>query len=180
MLDVPQALLEERRRTDHDKADEMWEGVLHMVPPPSGAHQRLGSDLYVVLAPLAQARGLTAWYDGTGLFRPGVEDDYRVPDQLFADPGLSSARGVEGPAALVVEILSPGDETYEKLGWYAALGVAEVLVVQPESRTAELFVPHGGRMQPADEAFIEALQVRLETIAGPRLRLTWEGGSAEV
>jgi hypothetical protein len=34
MLDAPQAMLDERRRPGHDVRDEMWDGVLHMVPPP--------------------------------------------------------------------------------------------------------------------------------------------------
>jgi hypothetical protein len=36
MLDVPGSLLDERRRLGLDVVDEVWEGVLHMVPPPSG------------------------------------------------------------------------------------------------------------------------------------------------
>ena len=35
MLDVPESLLDERRRLGLDVFDEVWEGVLHMVPPPS-------------------------------------------------------------------------------------------------------------------------------------------------
>ena len=45
MLDVPESLLDERRRQGLDVFDEVWEGVLHMVPPPSGEHQRLELEL---------------------------------------------------------------------------------------------------------------------------------------
>ncbi|MGI9120683.1 MAG: hypothetical protein ACR2G7_11290 [Acidimicrobiales bacterium] len=38
LLEAPQSLLEERRRLGLDIFDEMWEGVLHMVPPPGGPH----------------------------------------------------------------------------------------------------------------------------------------------
>ena len=37
MLEAPQAMLDERRRLGHAVRDEMWDGVLHMVPPPGGA-----------------------------------------------------------------------------------------------------------------------------------------------
>lgn len=166
MLEVSQALLDERRQKGHDLFDEMWEGELHMVPAPSAGHQRLGGDLFLVLAPLARAAGLVPFYE-TGLYRPGVDDDYRVPDQLYARPEQVSVRGAEGGVPLVVEIRSPHDETDKKLSWYADLGVGQVLVLDPSTRTAS-----------ADR--IEALRVDLATVDGPRLRLSWSDGSAEI
>ncbi len=80
---------------------------------------------------------------------------------------------------MVVEILSPNDETYQKLDWYASVGVGEVLVIEPDTRTVELFANRDGRMEPVEPVVIECLGVRAETIEG-KLRLTWEGGSAEI
>jgi len=40
-------------------------------------------------------------------------------------------------AALVVEIVSPGDDTWEKLGFYAAHRVDELLIVDPEKRQVD-------------------------------------------
>jgi Uma2 family endonuclease len=37
-------------------------------------------------------------------------------------------------AALAIEIVSPGDETYEKLAFYAAHKVDEVMIVDPQER----------------------------------------------
>ena len=51
-----------------------------------------------------------------GLHRAG-------PDQLYY-----------ATAALVVEIVSPGDETWEKLAFYAKHGVDELLIVDPQER----------------------------------------------
>jgi Uma2 family endonuclease len=161
----------------------MWEGELHMVPPPSDEHQALGAELFLVLGPLAKSRGLLPRYDPTGLFRPGADDDWRIPDQQYARPEVVSPRGIEGAASLVVEILSPHDETYRKLDWYASVGVGEVLVIDPASRRAELFANRDGRMvavEPVDGALlIEALGVRAETVDGA-LRLTWDGGTADI
>jgi Uma2 family endonuclease len=178
MLEVPQALLDERRARGADRWDEMWAGELHMVPPPSEQHQAIGTALIVALTPLAVARGLVARYE-TGLFRPGVDDDYKVPDQVYARAELRSERGIEGGASLVVEILSPNDETFQQLDWYAAVGVGEVLVIDPESRRVELFANRDERMVPIEPVFIECLGVQAETVDG-KLRLTWEGGSAEL
>jgi Uma2 family endonuclease len=57
------------------------------------------------------------------------ERDFRVPDGALHRPG---ATGTWLPtAALVVEIVSPGDETWEKLPFYAARRVDEILIVDP-------------------------------------------------
>ena len=178
MLEVPQALLDERRAKGLDTSDEMWEGELHMVPPPSDRHQEVGAELFLTLAPIAKERGLLPRYDATGVFRPGVDNDWRVPDQVYASPGVRSERGIEGAASLVIEILSPNDETYQKLDWYASVGVGEVLVVEPETRRVELFANRDGRMVPVEPVHLQALDVGAETVDG-KLRLTWEGGSAE-
>ena len=184
LVEVPEALIEERRRTGADRWDELWEGELHMVPPPSGLHQRLGTKLVIVLNPLATARGLVGSYE-TGLYRPGTDTDYRVPDQVYARPELATDRGVDGPAEVVVELVSPGDETYDKLAFYADLGVGEVLVVHPVERRVELFVLRGSRylaVQPDAGGFVRsaALGATFGTVAGPRLAVGWEGGAVEV
>ena len=83
-----------------------------MVPPPSEQHQAIGTALIVALTPLAAARGLVARY-ATGLFRPGVDDDDKVPDQLYARPELRSQRGM-------IECLGVRAETVEgklRLTW---------------------------------------------------------------
>lgn len=185
MLDAPVALLEERRRTGANKRDEMWEGVLHMVPPPSSEHQAFGTDLLLVIAPLAKARGLRPLYE-TGVFRPGSSDrDYRVPDLVFARPEQVVARGVEGACELVIELVSPGDETYDKLPFYAEVGVREVLVIDPRARTVELFALRGGKLHavmPLEGGGVrsDVLQVTFTAIPGPKLSLTWTGGASEV
>ena len=78
---LDQQLLAERRRLGHDRFDEMWEGVLHMVPPPSSRHQGHETRLIVLLAPRVEARGLVLLAEA-GLFDPAVPDgsSYRQPD----------------------------------------------------------------------------------------------------
>lgn len=180
MLHVPEALLEERRRLGADRQDEMWEGVLHMVPPASGDHQRLSFAIALVFASRAHLVGLVPHME-TGLY--GGDDDYRVPDQIYARPSQLSPRGVEGDAPLVVEVLSPGDETYAKLDWYGDLGVGAVLVIEPGTRQPELFVNHEGRMvqvQSDQPLPVAVLGVALSVANGPKLRIVWDRGSAEV
>ena len=131
ILEIPEPIqrwMDERARLGHDRFDEMWDGVLHMVPPPGQGHQARGSRLIEMLGPLARAKGWRATYE-TGVFQPGRDDNYRQPDlAVYTDQHVSS-RGVEGRAELVIEIRSPNDESWEKLPFFAELGIAEVLIV---------------------------------------------------
>jgi Uma2 family endonuclease len=180
MVEVSDEELAERARKGHDRFDEMWNGVLHMNPPPGSEHQGFGSRLFVVCAPLAMRRGLRAFYE-TGLYRSGVDNDWRVPDHIYCSPELVTKRGVEGPAELVVEILTPSDESYEKLGFYSDLGEGEVLIIDPVTARLELFEYSGGLVpvQSDDGVHVAALDAQLATIDG-RLRIEAEGVSTDI
>lgn len=133
LLEIPDAIrswMDERARLGHDRFDEMWEGVLHMVPPPGGPHQDRSGQLIMALGPLAQARDLRIAPE-MGVFDPGRTDSYRQPDVAVYRAEMLSARGIEGRAELVVEIRSPWDESWEKLPFFAAMGIPEVLIVEP-------------------------------------------------
>lgn len=182
MSEVPLALLEERRRLGLDLFDEMWEGVLHMNPPPLGNHQEVGSELFMVLGPIAKSLGLVARYE-VGFY--AGHDDYRAPDHAYAKPEHLIREGINA-AELVVEIRSPHDETFEKLPWYARHGVTEMLVIHPVSRAIELYRTIDGQPDPVDpnvdgSAELKSLAgVRLSTVTtpdGPRLRVTAPGGT---
>jgi Uma2 family endonuclease len=51
-------------------------------------------------------------------------------------------------AALVVEILSPGDESRQKLGFYAEHHVDEILLVDPAEHTVTWLQLHDGEYKP--------------------------------
>ena len=67
--------------------------------------------------------------------------------------GSRSARGTPNglylpTAALAIEILSPGDDTWDKLPFYAAHRVDELLIVDPDSRTVDWRALAGDRYRP--------------------------------
>ena len=126
-----EALLERRRQAGVDRLDEVWQGVRHMVPGPSFEHARISQQLAELLGPPARAGGLLAAMSEFNLGES--EHDFRVPDGGLHRPG---AAGVWlSTAAVVVEILSPGDESWQKLPFYAEHHVDEVLLVDPAERT---------------------------------------------
>lgn len=139
------SLIAERQRLGLDRRDEIWEGDYHMVPVGSFEHANTGSELNALLARAAKQRGLVPCLE----FNLGEPGDFRVPD-LGVHRGNPS--GVWIPtAALVVEVLSPGDESYEKFGFYFRRIVEEILIADPErhevqwyARGADGFIPVDG------------------------------------
>jgi Uma2 family endonuclease len=141
-------LKERRRRAGLDRLDEVWEGVLHMVPAPSYEHAVVSQQLAVLLDAPARAAGLVP---AMGEFNLGEsEHDFRVPDGGLHRPGAS---GIWLPtAALVVEIVSPEDETWQKLPFYAAHGVDEVLIVDPGERSVRWLGLAGGEYRDIERS----------------------------
>ena len=185
---MPESWLKERARLGIDRFDEMWEGVLHVVPPPGLTHQRIGSELHAFFKLKLRDQNIEVLYE-TGVHRPGSEgQDYRVPDLVFFgadDTSIQSERGIEGAPLAILEIRSPNDETYEKFGFWADLGVMEIIVISPESRAAEVFRLAGKSYVAvsADEqgrAHAASIDARFSTVSspdGPRLRVDLLGES---
>ncbi len=154
VLDPPTAgleeLLERRRRSGLDRLDEVWEGVLHMVPAPNDAHADVAQQLAILLDAPARAAGL---FPTMHEFNLGdSKDDFRVPDG-----GLHRARrwGTwEHTAPLVVEIVSPDDETWQKLPFYAARAVDEVLIVDPRERVVHWLGLREGEYEPIEHSTV--------------------------
>ena len=137
ILDPPpveiQALIERRKRLDQDRKDEIWEGVYHMAPAPRNTHGDIKQQLAVLFDAPARQAGLRPMIAGE--FNIGEQEDFRVPDG-----GL--LRGYEDAiwnptAALAVEIVSPGDESWQKLPFYAAHHVDELLILDPATRSID-------------------------------------------
>ena len=145
-----EALIERREHSGLHRLDEVWEGVLHMVPAPNDAHADLAQQLAEILGPPARAAGL---FPTIHEFNLGESvEDFRVPDG-----GLHRERrwGVWEPTApLVVEIVSPEDETWQKLAFYAARGVDEVLILDPGERGVHWLGLRDGEYRPVDRSAV--------------------------
>ncbi|MGQ0466473.1 MAG: Uma2 family endonuclease [Sporichthyaceae bacterium] len=132
-----QALIEKRRALGQDTFDEVWEGEYHVVPAPDGGHSHLDQSLAEVFGPLARAAGLHS----SGPFNVGRVGNFRVPDR-----GVHRVKSTEvwfATAAIVVEILSPGDQTLAKFDFYAAHDVDEICVADSRERTLQWFARQG-------------------------------------
>ena len=125
-------LLERRRALGQDLLDEVWDGVYVMNPAPAEGHADVSQQLAVLFDAPARRAGL---WPRMSIFNLGEPGDYRIPDG-----GLLRERTnrVYAPtAALVVEIISPDDDTPKKVPFYAKHNVEELVIVDPQQQTVE-------------------------------------------
>ncbi|MDB5307037.1 MAG: hypothetical protein JWO38_1239 [Gemmataceae bacterium] len=145
IADLPKHWLAERKNSDAAQWDEMWNGVLHMPPMPNRMHQRFGRELLIYLQTRwAKPRGCQVDQE-VNLTTPEDEAhwtlNYRIPDLVLLTPDrfhIDRNEYMVGAPLVVVEIKSPGDETYGKLPFYAGLGVPEVWVFDRDTRAPEV------------------------------------------
>ena len=134
-----EAFLTRRRALGQDQHDEAWEGEYHVAPYAHSHHGLVQNQLTRVLGPRGDREALI----GTNGFNLGTGPfDFRVPDGgFFREP----PHELYVPTAVVViEVLSPDDETYDKLDFYAAHGVQEILIAHPQERWVRcLDLQHG-------------------------------------
>jgi Uma2 family endonuclease len=150
-----EAWLVERRRLGQDRRDEVWEGSYVVAPEPHGSHGEVQMELGAVLKPAAQRLGLRM----TSAFNLGGPDDYRIPDAGLLPGPLDVWLDT---ATLVVEILSPDDATFEKLDFYTAHGVQELLVVDGRERTIRVFALQDGQTERDRSEVLDASTAALQ------------------
>ncbi|MGH9059579.1 MAG: Uma2 family endonuclease [Acidimicrobiales bacterium] len=110
-----------------------------MAPMARFDHGRLQAQVTALFEPLGARAGLLV----SGPFNLGQTENFRVPDGGLHRGEPDSEAVYLDTAAVVVEIISPGDETYDKLPFYAAHGVDEVAVVDPAARRVRMLVRSG-------------------------------------
>lgn len=120
---------------------ELIDGEAHVIPSPNARHQTALLDLAIQLR--------EAIRDGSRLFIAPLDvvlaaDTVLQPDLLLVAPGGRAriGRGVEGPPALAVEILSPtsaGRDRGVKRSTYARFGVGEYWLVDLDRRSIEVY-----------------------------------------
>ena len=184
MPEVPQHILQWRKRTGADQWDEVWEGVLHMPPAPNREHQELEGVLEAWLrANWARPGGNKVYHQINLASVGGWPHDYRIPDLvlLAADRfHIDHNEYFEGAPTVVVEIHSPGDEAYDKMPFYAKLGVPEVWIVDRHGRVPEVYALAGDRYErqaPDHEGWIlsSAAGIQLREHPGRKLALQVAG-----
>lgn len=67
-------------------------------------------------------------------------NDFRIPDISVVLSGSKAhleGNYIAGGPDFIIEIRSPDDETYEKIGWYAKQGVRDLVVINRDTKHVE-------------------------------------------
>jgi hypothetical protein len=155
--------IEQRLAWGGGRKDEIWEGVYHMSPDPSNDHQELVSWLCYVFFSALIGTGAKVHAGGNVSDRVvNWYENYRCPDVIVILPNNPiqnrKTYWLGGPD-FIVEVLSEGDDSVEKLPFYAKVGTREVLHVDPETKQLTLFSLREGIMQVVGSSSITDLTV---------------------
>ena len=134
-------VLARRHQLGLDGCDEWWEGVYRVVTGPSPEHGTIVLELGAFLLPLARA---ARRHVGAQANIGQDKVDCRVPDLAVWGPDTPrTSTAFLASADLVVEILSPGEQSGAKLDFYGRWRVAEYLEIDLHGRTLTLLCRTG-------------------------------------
>jgi Uma2 family endonuclease len=95
-----------------------------------------------------------------------TQTNYRIPDVTVLDRSLPVEQTITHPPLAVFEVLSPEDTVKRlkyKLAQYAAMGIPQIWVVDPEDGSFERY--EAGRLNPATRFELGAIQFDVSEIA---------------
>jgi Uma2 family endonuclease len=152
-----------------DRRYQLLDGEMIVAPSPTDKHQAVVGEIFVALHQFVAAHSL-------GLVRIAPYDvvlsnyDVAQPDILFVSNRRShivTAANIQGAPDLIVEVLSPGTQQYDrgyKRTLYARHGVREYWLVDPDAERVEVLVEGGeAGLTPA------AAYGRADTLVSPLL-----------
>lgn len=162
---------------DEDTYAEWVNGEVQFMSPVSQEHSDLGMFLKPLMRTLVEERDLGAIYDDPFQMKPGQDLPGRSPDILFVSKrnlGRLRKNYLDGPADLVVEIISPGSrrtDRVDKFHEYEKAGIPEYWIFDPDRRTSEFYRLRNGVYEPVliDEDGI----FRSEALPGFWIKVEW-------
>jgi Uma2 family endonuclease len=149
---LAEQLRADRAAAGVDRYDEVWEGAYMMAPTPDNEHEWLVSHLASILQDVIGEPGLGEVVPEVHVSdrRDGWNENYRVPDvAVFLNSTSAVNRGSywQGGPDFAVDVVSPGDRSREKIGFYASVHTREFLVLDREPWQLELYRLSSGSLQ---------------------------------
>ena len=174
---VEQQVLAERVGSDGDQYDEVWEGVYIVTPLPNNEHQEIVSALDSILQEVVGRP--RAWSSASR--RESQRPRRRIGRRTTASPtwpcSFAARRPINcgthwrGAADFLVEIISPGERTRDKIPFYSSLGVVELLIIDREPWTLELYRHQNGQLEKVGQSTFAAPEVLSSQTVGLTFQL---------
>jgi Uma2 family endonuclease len=142
--DLIREYIQDRRDRGADGVDEVWEGV-YIVPPLANVpHQALAAAFTGIFFNAITLEGRGRVLPGANVSdrRTGWKQKFRAPDVVVVlkeSQAIDCETHLMGGPDFLTEIQSPGDDTEEKIPFYAQLRVGELLVIQRDTRQLQLY-----------------------------------------
>ncbi|MBW3539437.1 MAG: Uma2 family endonuclease [Planctomycetes bacterium] len=147
-----QDLIAERRASGNDRYDEVWEGVYVVMPLPDVEHQYIVTRSCTIFDLVVGVPEQASVLAGVNISdrRDEWTHNYRCPDAAVYLPGNKAVNcgthWVGGPD-FGLEIRSPGNHALEKLDFYARIGTRELMIIDRDPWSLELFRLQGERLE---------------------------------
>jgi Uma2 family endonuclease len=175
--DVAQDFLIQRRASGNDRWDEVWDGVYILMPDPNIEHQGIaGRLMMLVLGPMVEVPGLGHVFPGVNV-SDRLDDwkkNFRCPDvAVYLNGNPAEERGAYwlGGPDFAVEIISPDDRSRDKLGFYAKVGVRELLIIDRDPWALELYQRQGSDLVLSDRSVFGSSEWLTSSVLPIRFRL---------
>ncbi len=150
---------------------QLIHGKLIMSPAPSPLHQIITGNIFSILKDFASRYQAKVFFSPIDLILS--ESIVLQPDLVFISnkkKEIITNRGIEGVPDLLVEVLSPSNSFIDRVTKkeiYAAHGIPELWLVDPQSKQLEIYLP---QIEQAIKIYREDEVVMAETL--PTLSFT--------
>ena len=161
---------------------EIINGEALMMAPPSRVHQEISGEIFRQLANYLEGKKCRVYAApfAVRLFERDVEapedvDTMVEPDlSVVCDSDKLDKYGCKGAPDVVIEILSPSTQRHDrlvKLGLYQRAGVREYWIVDPVSKSVQIFVLENGHYAAKDFGSAEE-KVRVNVLEDCEINLS--------
>ena len=138
---------------DEDFRAELHDGEVVLMAPPLTKHQRVSGELFFQIRSYLEGKSCKVFPApfGVRLFPKKDRSDDTVfePDiVVICDQEKLDERGCNGPPDFVIEVISSSTARYDriyKLRKYEKAGVREYWIVDPETKSVQVFTLENGR-----------------------------------
>jgi Uma2 family endonuclease len=150
--EVAARVLAEREAGGESTPDEVWDGVTVIMPDADIEHDDIAGFFYRTFWAVFGDNPANRVHFRVNLSDrvAGWRKNYRIPDTmvfLAGNPVRSYRTHYVGGPDIALEVVSPGDRSRDKLGFYASVGTREVIVIDRDPWRLELYQLSRGKLR---------------------------------